>query len=129
MVDTAKLLATAQRLITANGRSVTFISYDDSLDDAGKPWDGLADPRGTPSDTLVVNAVFLPPGNVATMGLLTETDDLLVNSEQVMLVSPGAEDLAAFQEVLDGGSYWKIKGTNSLTPGAVQFLVAVGVAR
>lgn len=129
MADLTKLVATAQRLIKANGRSVTFIRHDQTLGDVAKPWQGPTDARAKPNDTSVQNAVFLEPSSAPKLGISTEQSDLVMNSEQIMMVSPGTVDLTAFQEVLDGTTYWKITTIEVLRPGAVTLLAYVGVKR
>lgn len=129
MVDFTKLAATAQRLLGANGRSVTFIRHSQSLADAGKPWQGPTSARGTPDETSVQNAVFVQPSSASQLGIASEQSDLVMKSDQIMIVAPGTVDLTIFQEVLDDGVYWKITGIEVLRPGATTVLAFVGVAR
>lgn len=129
MVDLAPLIVTAQRLITENGRSVTFIQHDSTPAVSANPWDGPTDARAAPDSTAVMDAVFVNPGSAAQLGLATEQADLIMKSEQIMIVSPGAVDLDIFQEVLDAGTYWKIMNIQVLKPGSVIALAFIGVAR
>ena len=129
MVDLVPLIATAQRLITENGRPVTFIRQDQTLSDAAQPWLGPADPRATPDATLVVDAVFVEPSAAVKLGISTEQSDLIMNSEQIMILAAGGTDLLQFQEVLDAGVYWKITTIETLKPGATIVLSFVGVKR
>ena len=130
MVDTTAIIETAQRLITENGRSVTFVQFDSTPGDAAKPWNGPTDPRATPDSTLTVDAVFVPPSSASSLGLKDEVNDLVKRSEQIMIVSPGAAaDLSIYQEVTDGGEQWKIVGVETLKPGASVMLNYVGVRR
>lgn len=130
MVETASVIATAQRLITANGRSVTFVEFNSTPGDVAKPWNGPTNPRTTPDSTLTVDAVFVPPSSAASLGLKAETSDLMKRSEQVMIVSPGASaDLSIYQEIIDGSDRWKIVGTETLKPGDDVLLNYVGVRR
>lgn len=129
MVDIVKLVVTAQRLIKANGRSVTFIRHDQSLADSAKPWQGPTDARATPNDTSVQDAVFVDPTEASKLGIASNQSDLVMNSEQIMMLSPGAVDLTTFQEVLDDGTYWKIMVIQLLRPGSVAALAFVGVKR
>jgi len=129
MVDFTPLIATAQRLIKENGRSVTFIRQDENLADANKPWKGPTDARDTPAATSVQDAVFVPPSSASQLGIENEQSDLILNAEQIMIVSPGTVDLTIFQEVLDAGIYWKIKNIEILQPGLDTVLAFVGVAR
>lgn len=129
MADLVKLIATAQRLIKANGRAVTFIRHDETLADAAKPWDGPTDARTTPAETQALDAVFVPPASAVRLGLSTEQSDLIIRSEQIMIVSPGTVDLSRFQEVLDDDIYWKINMVEVLKPGPTVLLGFVGVKR
>jgi len=130
VVETASLIATAQRLITENGRSVTFVQFDSTPTDGAKPWLGPTDPRTTPDSTLTVDAVFVSPAGAASLGLKAETSDLLKRSEQIMVVSPGAAvDLRIFNEVTDDSTQWKIVGVQTLKPGSSVMLSYVGVRR
>lgn len=129
MVELSPLIAVAQRLITENGRSVTFIRQDQTLADAAQPWLGPADPRTTPDVTLVVDAVFVEPSSGVKLGLGTEQSDLIMNSDQIMILAAGDVDLTQFQEVLDEGIYWKITVIETLRPGATTVLSFVGVKR
>ena len=144
MVDYASLLATAQRLITANGRSVTFISFAETVQDPAKPWLGPRDPRAAASSfsddfssdfetgilvSLINDAVFVEPGDLEHLGHSLITEDLIKRSTKIMLVSPGALDLSIYEEVIDGSERWKITGQEFLKPGDTQVLAFVGVAR
>ncbi len=129
MADLVKLVATAQRLIKANGRSVTIIRHDETLADAAKPWDGPTSARTTPDETSALDAVFVPPASAVRLGLSTEQNDLIIRSEQIMIIAPGAVDLTRFQEVLDGDVYWKITMVETLKPGPTLLLAFMGVKR
>jgi hypothetical protein len=130
MVAIANLIATAQRLITENGRSVTFVGYNSTLADASKPWQGAADPRATPDATLVVDAVFVEPDSSTFLGSLSIADDLLQRTDQILIVSPGAAaDLTIYQEIIDGAERWKINEVRELKPGSSVALNFVLVRR
>lgn len=131
MVETAPLIATAQRLITENGRSVTFIAFNKTSTDANRPWKGSGvDPRLTPDSSLTVDGVFVDPTSLGQLGRSFTLTELLKRAEQILLVSPGAAvELSPFQEVLDGGEYWKITSIQQLKPGADTILYYVGLKR
>ncbi len=130
MVDFAALTVTAQRLISENGRSITLVSFDDTLQNPSRPWLGPADPRATPASTLVVDAVFVPPSGAAALGLSLQTVDLLKNAEQVAIISPGVDvGLEPFQEIIDGTTRWKIMMTEVLRPASQTVLAFLGVVR
>lgn len=129
MVDFVRLLATAQRLITANGRSVTFIRHDQTDPDAAKPWEAPVDPRATPDATLVVDVVQVNLADATKLGMTTEQSDLFTKSEKILIVAAGATDLLQFQEVLDDSTYWKITTIETLQPGSTIVLSFVGIRR
>ncbi len=129
MVDFVSLQLTAARLIKENGRSVTFIRHNQTDAVSAEPWNGPTDPRATPDITSVQDAVFVEPGSLSKLGLSSETSDLVMNSEKIMMVSPGSVDLSTFQEVLDGAVYWKINKVETLQPGSTAVLSFVGVSR
>lgn len=130
MVDTTKVIATAQRLITANGRSVRLIRYNEVSTDPDKPWRGPGDPRQTPRAILDIHAAFVSPSSASSLGLSTDVNDLLKRSTQIMVLSGGAdEDLLQYNEVLDDEKYWKIEGVETLRPGADILLTFIGVSR
>lgn len=129
MVDFASLVVTAQRLIKENGRTVTFIRHDQTLGDANKPWQGPSDPRATPDTTSVQDAVFVEPSSAILLGIASEQSDLIMNSQKIMMVSPGVVDLTTFQEVLDESIYWKITKIELLRPGSTTVLAFIGVRR
>lgn len=129
MVDLVSLLANAQRLVKASGRSVTFIRHNQTLSDPAKPWLGPTDPRASPDTTSVQSAVFVEPSSAVRLGIASEQSDLIMMSEQIMIVSAGTVDLTTFQEVLDDGVYWKITKIELLKPGSTAMLAFVGVKR
>ena len=130
MVDTAKAIATAQRLITADGRSVRLIRYNEIPTDTTKPWNGPGDPRRTPRAFLDIDAVFVPPSSASALGLSTEANDLIKRSSQILMMSGGASvDLLQYNEVLDDDKYWKIEFIETLKPGDEILLTFIGVSR
>ncbi len=129
-IDVTALIATAQRLITENGRSVTFIEFNSTPAEADKPWNGPTDPRATPDSTAAHDAVFVEPSSAVKLGLSSEASDLIKRSDQIMIVSPGAAvDLRIYQEVDDDSQRWKITAVEILKPGSSTMLAFVGVRR
>jgi len=130
MVDFVPLIATAQRLITENGRSVTLVKLNSTPAVASQPWKGAADPRAVPAATLVLDAVFVEPSSAVRLGLSAETSDMIKRSDQIMIISPGAsEDVTLYHEVTDGSTNWKIGAVEVLRPGAEIVLAFIGVRR
>ena len=131
MVDLTPLIAVAQRLITENGRSVTLVQFDTVPTSASQPWKGNADPRATPAAELPIDAAFVNPSGASSLGLSLTTSDLLKRSEQILIISPGAQvDVTPFHEVLDiDGTSWKIQAMEVLRPGTETALAFIGVKR
>jgi hypothetical protein len=129
-IDYTAAIATAQRLIGENGRSVTLVEFNRTPANVAEPWKGAADPRAVPDSTLVVDAVFVEPSSATKLGLALVDSDLVKRSDQIMIVSPGAAvDLSVFQEVLDTSVRWKITAIEVLKPGASVVLAYIGVRR
>ncbi len=129
MVDLTPIIAIAQAEIEANGREVTFIKHNSTLSDANQPWEGPTDARTSPDSTKKMFAVFFNPATMARLGITFEQNDLFPRAEQIMMVSPGTVNVEEFQEVLDGGTYWKIGQIEIFKPGSLVALAYVGVAR
>jgi len=131
----AKLQKTAQRLIDKNGRSITLVRQDRTNDNASRPWKNNADPSGAGAQKEIVKGVFVPPNTVRQFGLTAlgqgaEIEDLIANSENVIIISPGdAYDVREFQEVIDGTETWGIVGTQILRPADLVLLGFLGVKR
>lgn len=113
------------RLLTKNGRPVTFIE----LAAAGAvPWEGPADPRGSPARVLTTVGCFVEPDSLQRLGLSTKVEELIQRSDRICLV-PGAAVLDDFNEILDEGQYYSITGLETLRPGTTTLLHFVGVKR
>jgi hypothetical protein len=129
MVDYTKLAATASRLITSNGRSITFVRKSETPADVNKPWKGPV----VGETTFVTDGVFVPPNTVRQFGITslgqgTEFVDLLQFSEQIVILHQGQTDLRQFT-ILRDGSDWNILGLQVLCPADVNVLAFVGVRR
>lgn len=130
MVDYTKLAATATRLITKNGRLVTFVRPTETPVDTDKPWDG---PEA--GETLLeLPVVAVPPNTVRQFGLTalgegTEFQDLIAFSEQVLICNPEDNDLRQFTFVREGAVEWGIIGLQVLKPANTRLLAFVGVRR
>lgn len=132
MPDFVKLAATAARLVSSSGRSVTLERFNQTSADSAKPWSGPTDPRATVDATVTTKAAFVEPASVARFGIVTVDEDLLKRSDQVMLVAPGSTitaDLATFNEVVDGSVRWKIEIVRTLKPADTVMLYMIGVKR
>jgi len=131
MVDYDRLSATALRLLSANGRAITFIKFNQTPIDVTKPWNG---PATGGEVELELNGVFMSPNSLRQFGLPalsrgTEFVDLVTHSEQIIVVNPQSVDINEYTEVRDGSERWGILGTQILRPGPTTVLAYVGVRR
>lgn len=126
-------IATAQRLITKFGRSITLVQFNDTETDSSKPWDGVnpTDPRATPDSTLVLDAVFIFPTGLLNLGLSTLQANLFARAEQIAIIAPGAAVATeGFNEIIDTDSTrWTIMETQTLKPGSDVVLGYLGLKR
>lgn len=131
MVDYVRLAQTANRLITANGRSIQMVRKNEVSADPTRPWTG---PPAGGETTLDLSGVFVPPNTVRQFGLTalgrgTDFMDLVAMSEQIIITYPGPNDLRVYTEVVDEGVRWGIIGLQELKPGTVEMLAFIGVKR
>lgn len=126
-INYTRAVALANRLISANGRSVTVQQLSAVAADPTKPWLGTGTP--TVSATSVVSAVFVPLSSAQDLGKSLVDEALLKDAEQVLLVAANGTDLTTFHMILDGSVRWKITGVRELKPGPTVILYAFGVAR
>jgi len=130
MVDYVKLAATAERLIAANGRLITFVRKPEVAADPDKPW-------GTQTGADIIfetSSVFVPPNTVRQFGLTalgqgTEFDDLITFSDYIGIFFPGTQDTRQYTHVVDGAETFGIIGLQILKPADVQLLGFVGIRR
>ena len=131
MADHARFVALAQRLIKENGREITLVRLSGERQDADKPWRGTADVSGGGSSRITIYGVFIPPSGVSELGLSIRTIDLLKDSDQVLLCSPGAqEDISEYHQVDDPeNDIWSIDHIDILRPGTVTILAILGISQ
>lgn len=130
MANTTKIIATAQRLIKADGRLISLIEFNETPGNASRPWLGPSNPVTTPKETLQVYAVFGSPGGILALGRSDEVNDLIKSSEQIAIVSPGKDvDMTKYHQVLDGTVYWKISGRQIFKPGTALLIAYLGLTR
>lgn len=122
-INYTSILATAQRLINANGRTVSVIRLSRALDDAGKPWRGTANPRTTPDATQSLKGVFVSAGSATDLGFLTEVPETIALEHKFMITAAvtGVE-LEDYDEVVDDSKYYKIVRCQKLQPGDTALL-------
>lgn len=131
MVDYVRLISTASRLITANGRSISFRKPSETPSDSNKPWNGPTDGDEIQLD---LTGVFVPPNTVREFGISalgegTELKDLITFSQQIVITAPGENDLREYSSLVDRDDRWGILGMQVLRPGDLQILAFVGVRR
>lgn len=130
MVDFTKLAATANRLISKNGRVVTFVKNSGSAADPSKPWKGSVDSE----ETIDLSCVFVTPNQVRIFGLSALGDaagfeDMVAFSEQLIITFPGENNLREYQTVRDGNVNWNVTAYQFLKPATVNLLAFAGVRR
>lgn len=126
-MDYARAQALALKLITKNGKAITFQRLDATVADPNKPWKGAGEPTVAQSVNTV--AVSLPHASLVDLGFNSVDDELLKRTEQVLLVPGGATDLEPFTNVLDQGVRWGVTWVRTLKPADVTVLYAFGVKR
>lgn len=130
-IDYAALATTAQELIDELGRTITIIRFDQDPDDADEPWNGAANPRGTPDASLTTGAVFVEPSSATKLGMRAIPEDILKRLSAIAIVAPGPTntfDLATANEIIDGSLRQKVLIVDTLKPAAVALLYFLGVA-
>ncbi len=126
MADFVALAATAERLIEANGRSVTVTKQGATAADPNKPW------RTTPTPvagSVTGLAVFVAP---SSLGYVVENVDNVKRAEQVALFAAnndGGSTLEDFDVIIDGGTTWKILRAEVLQPASTRLLYMFEVSR
>lgn len=126
MVDYVNLAATAERLIEANGHSVTVTQQGQTPTDPTKPWRGQSTPA---RDSVAGIAVVVDP---ATMGYEVRNEDNVKRADEIVLFAANNDDgksLENFDTITDGSVVWKILRTQVLKPGATRLLYIFEVAR
>lgn len=129
MVDYANMLLVAERLVEANGRTVTVTREDRTPADPAKPWEGQADP-GTDS-ALALLAVLLEYDTDEVDGTVIERSDMraLVAAKSADDAAGAAVDLTTYDHLDDGADHWRIVGARKVKPGAVVLLYDLQLRR
>jgi hypothetical protein len=128
MADHSKFLALSRKLISREGRSVTFAKFGSEPSDPERPWKGAGSPPPFENEVDCI-AVFLPDG--AGFGKMIEDNELFKASEQMLLVAPPVtgEDLSLYPVLVDGDVRWKVNVVKELKPADLTVLFAMGVSR
>jgi hypothetical protein len=109
MVDYVKLAATAERLITKNGRPISIVSKG-ALVDPAKPWDGTAD--GVSEN---VSGVF-------TNYSRREVDGTKIQENDKRLFVPAQNltaDILTAHKVIDGTITYQVVDVRVVQPGPI----------
>lgn len=122
-IDYSNLRDVAERLIVANGRTVTLSKRDRAAADPAKPWEGPADP-GT-DITIDVTAVIVPFDEEIIEGEIIKLGDqrAYVSAKNADLAAVGGS--AAVQEfdtMIDNGMSWRIIKVRTIKPASIGIL-------
>ena len=123
MVDYVSLASTALRLITANGRTVTFTVKTTTPADTNKPWRGTAASGDTTFDAV---SVIVPFENDDVDGKLVRRGDsrLFVAANSVT-----GQDMESVDTVTDRDELWKVIKVNDISPGNTLVLYEIQLRR
>lgn len=141
MVNYAKLAVTAEKLIEKNGRSVTLVKRSTVPETPSEPWKGPVDEvytDGTPGALgdkagVVVFAAFVDVSSDSELAeFFTSLGGEVRRGTKAALVaglSVTPEAIEEFDVVVDGDDVWNIESTDTLRPGTVVLLYALGLKR
>ena len=124
--DYSGVYALATELIAEFGRSMTIIRLDRTSADVSKPWRGPDTPRLTPDASQVITGVMVEPGNdLGQLGDQIDIPELVSRSSRILIVAAGSApgvDLETYDEILDGGKYYKANIIHVLQPGDTKLM-------
>lgn len=121
--DYTAIQATAQSLVTRFGADFTFVSFNETLGDPAKPWDGPTDPR-VGGSTLTVRAVQVEPSSAVRLGLSVAVEDLMKRAEKILIVAgDDAQNLRDYEEVNSSEGPFKIGMLHELNPTGAKRLL------
>lgn len=126
MADFVKLAATAERLINANGRTVTVVQQGNTPADVDKPWRSATT---TARASVSGKAVFVSSSD---LGYVVNNPDNVKRAEQVALFSAnddGGRSLEDFDLIVDGSVNWKITHAEVLAPADTRIMYLFEVNR
>ena len=128
MADFVAAQNVARRLISENGRSLTFVKLSATPTNTAQPWDGNS---RTSEDTVTVDGTFVQPSSSFLLGITTSQSDLFQKATSICIVAHPAtgEDLATYDQVIDGSLTWKIVTVETLQPGSLPVLYFVGLTQ
>lgn len=123
-----KFLLMVHRLVTKNGRVVTFIELNATPANPSFSFEGPVDPQAVPTRSLTTSGCFVEPDSLQRLGITQKIQELIQRSDRIMLV-PGSNDLRDYNVVTDEGETYKITGIETLRPGTTTLLHFVGTMR
>lgn len=128
MVDFVSFQNLAERLIEENGRTISLVRRDQAnFTDPNKPWRGSTD---VDEITVVVKGVFIEYEKMDFDGSLVRRGDkrLLVAAKSVTDESSASNlKIEDYDEVLDGGTRWKIITAELIEPGDLRIMFDIQV--
>lgn len=145
-----RMLSVSQDLISRRGRDVTYVKprRTEFLIDSNRPWKGHSPPPPpiddenpippiTPPEeqlAFVMRTVVVPSNQVRIFGLAALGDalqfnDLVQNSEKLLIVCPGTLNVDDFYQVIDEGVTYGITANQVLRPANLTLLAYLGVRR
>lgn len=125
--DYNKTVATAQRLITKFGRSVTFCQPDVTPPDANAPWKTSNAVSG--ETQVALDIVAVQPSSLEQLGISVEFSERFKRSDQVFICAPGTNNMENFASALDNSLRWEITHLEILKPATTVVLAFIGVKR
>lgn len=127
MVDYARSLATAQRLIRQSGR---LVGLREAATGAANPDNPLAGPDANPAPDTGIPAVFVSTSSLSTLGATTRIQQMLANSDKISIIAPiSNKDYKDYRYLIDtDGIEWIIDVIEELKPGNVAVLYFVGIS-
>lgn len=124
MVDFASFRLLAERLIEANGRTISLVRRDQgNLIDPAKPWRGSTEAA---TITLDVKGVFIEFEREDFDGTLVRRGDkrVLIADKSVTDEGGSAVNLRIedYDHILDRGTRWKIMNAELIEPGNLRIM-------
>lgn len=130
MINYTRMRATAVRLIEANGRTMTFTKLGSTPLNPAEPWREDSGVDDTDITVIVLESEF---ENEDIDGTLVRRGDkkMLVAASSIEANAPsGADtDLEDYDELLDGGTPWKIERVLPTRPGEPRVMYEVQVRK
>ena len=133
-INYAKAQATALRLLTDNGRTVTLVKYDTDPDDPNKPWKGA---EGV--TTITATAVFTDPVSEKDLGSSEAIGDVhsVKQGQQIAFLAASENldenglpvDLSEYDQLIDRGLAYRMIEIHTLSPGATALMYEVRLER